>query len=47
MYGSRTGSANDAASDMNKDSQIASSWKGRILVEYFIEDSKYPLSKVI
>ena len=47
MYGARTGSVNDAASDMNKDPQIASSWKGRILVEYFIEDSKYPLSKVI
>ena len=49
MYGARTvqgGINSDAANEMNKNPQIASSWKGRILIEYFVEDSKYPLSKV-
>ena len=49
MYGARSvknSINNDAAIEMNKNPQIASSWKGRILIEYFVEDSKYPLSKV-
>ena len=47
MYGSRTGNDNSAGEEMNKDPKIASSWKGRILIEYFVEESEFPLSKII
>ena len=32
---------------MNKNPDRGSEWKGRIMVEYFSEDSKYPKAKLI
>jgi len=31
---------------MNHNPKLASSWKGRVLIEYFLEESKFPLNKI-
>jgi len=45
LYGAPTGYSGSNASKMNADPSEASSWKGRILVEYFAEDVKHPVCK--
>ena len=46
LYGAHTGYSGSNTSRMNKDPSEASTWKGRILVEYFTEDCKYPIYKI-
>lgn len=45
LYGAHNTWTGSAAEKMNKDPSVASSWKGRILVEYFCEEVKHPVCK--
>ena len=46
MYGAHNGYSGKTVNKMNNDPNEASCWKGRILVEYFTEDCKYPAYKI-
>lgn len=42
MYGSTPGQNNKYSKIMNRDSKQASTWTGRILIEFYSKDVKYP-----
>ncbi len=46
MYGAHVGYSGKSSEMMNKDPSKASCWKGRILMEYWVEDCKFPKFKV-
>jgi hypothetical protein len=46
MYGAHIGYSGKSTEMMNKDPHKASCWKGRILMEYWVEDCKFPKFKV-
>lgn len=46
FYGPPEGNRDGAAADeMKRDEMKASAWAGRMLVEYFVMDEKYPIFK--
>ena len=45
LYGAPIDYMGSNVDKMNKNPEDASIWKGRILVEYFAEDVKYPVRK--
>ena len=45
LYGAHADYSGPWCDEMNDDPNIASSWKGRLLVEYFTVDVKYPTFK--
>lgn len=45
LYGAPLDRMGSNVDKMNKNPEDASLWKGRILVEYFGEDVKYPVRK--
>ena len=46
LYGGPTGYSGPNFDRMNHNPKQATSWKGRIFVEYFCEDVKYPVFKI-
>ena len=46
LFGAPVGRSGKNSSEMNRDPATASNWKGRLLVEYWCEDFKYPVYKV-
>lgn len=46
LYGGPVGYMGSTTEKMNKNPDLASTWKGRILVEYFVKDIKYPVMKI-
>lgn len=43
MYGAPPNRSGSNADNMNNNPESASQWKGRVLVEFFSEDHKYPV----
>ena len=43
LYGAPVGRSGSNTDKMNNNPECASTWKGRILVEYHCEDFKYPV----
>ena len=46
LYGPPQDTSGEHADEMKRDETKASKWAGRVLVEYFCMDSKYPVYKV-
>jgi hypothetical protein len=46
LYGCPVGYSGDYSDKMNHHPEFASSWKGRILVQYFAEETKNPEMKI-
>mmetsp|Transcript_20973 Transcript_20973/g.32505 ORF Transcript_20973/g.32505 Transcript_20973/m.32505 type:complete len:203 (+) Transcript_20973:581-1189(+) len=46
LYGGQNGYSGKHTNRMNNDPTEAAAWKGRVLVEYFTEDCKYPVYKI-
>jgi len=46
LYGAPLGRSGENTNKMNNNPEFASTWKGRILVQYFAEDTKNPEMKV-
>lgn len=46
LYGGPNGESGTLFDKMNEDPNIASQWKGRVLVQFFCEDVKYPVLKM-
>ena len=42
LYGSPVGYSGKTCNEMNQNPEVASQWKGRILVHYSVEDTKEP-----
>lgn len=46
IYGAHNGYSGENSTKMNNHPELGSSWKGRILVSYFAEDTKNPTMKI-
>ena len=46
LYGAPQGYMGSNVDKMNEDPELATKWKGKILMEYFCEESKYPVLKL-
>ena len=46
LYGAPEGYSGATCNKMNEDPSEASAWKGRILVEIFVKECKYPIMKI-
>lgn len=46
LYGAPEGYSGATCNKMNEDPAEASAWKGRILVEIFVKECKYPIMKI-
>ena len=46
LYGAPVGYSGSSCTKMNDNPEVASTWKGRVLVEYWVEDCKFPEFKI-
>ena len=46
FYGPPPKTSGEEADKMRRDPSIASDWQGRVLVEWFHMDAKYPIFKI-
>ena len=46
LYGAPMGYSGDNCKAMNNDPTVATAWKGRVFVEYWVESIKYPIMSI-